>query len=55
MTGKTHLMTENNPAVDLDSLLSVAIQAAREAGKEIIEVYNSDDFQTEHKEDKYNQ
>lgn len=47
-----HLMTENNPALNLDSLLPVAIQAAREAGKEIIEVYNSEDFQTEHKEDK---
>lgn len=45
-------MTQNNPAVNLDLLLPVAIQAAREAGKEIIEVYTSDDFQTEHKEDK---
>lgn len=45
-------MTENNPALSLDSLLPVAIQAAREAGKAIIEVYSSEDFQTEHKEDK---
>jgi 3'(2'), 5'-bisphosphate nucleotidase len=38
-------------SVDLKSLLSVAIQAAEAACKEILEVYNSGDFQAEAKGD----
>lgn len=34
-----------------ENLLMAAIEAAEQAGKEILEVYNSDDFQTQLKED----
>ncbi|HEX5172185.1 MAG TPA: 3'(2'),5'-bisphosphate nucleotidase CysQ [Cyclobacteriaceae bacterium] len=48
-------MTRNIPNLsssDLNTLLSVGIQAATAAGKEIVAVYNSNDFQTQHKVDK---
>src|SRR5688572_29221400 len=36
----------------IESLLPIAIQAAEEAAKEILEVYNSGDFQAQAKDDK---
>lgn len=37
--------------IDLNNLLPIALQAAHEASKKILEVYNSNDFQTEAKGD----
>jgi 3'(2'), 5'-bisphosphate nucleotidase len=45
----------NTPSIstaELKSFLSIALDAARKAGEEILTVYRSDDFQTEHKNDR---
>jgi 3'(2'), 5'-bisphosphate nucleotidase len=45
----------NTPCISTDelkSLLSIALEAARKAGEEIMTVYQSDDFQTAHKVDR---
>lgn len=49
---------ENQPtgysgkAIDLDTVLQLAIRAAEEASRDILEVYHSGDFQTEQKDDR---
>ena len=44
-------ITDHGIQIDLEALLILAIQAAEEAGKEILKVYDSGDFQAEAKGD----
>lgn len=44
-------ISDHGTEIDLEALLILAIQAAEEAGKEIVKVYDSGDFQAEAKGD----
>ena len=44
-------ISDHGIEIDLEALLILAIQAAEEAGKEILKVYDSGDFQAEAKGD----